>query len=641
VTTTDTLELAAEAARIRDAVTQVARLFHVFPVDHPAVPYCDGLKTKEHDPFKCNERGKHPTCKWSRWSTQFPDKLGGSHYFGSDRPHNIGIDCAKSSILVVDEDAEGEWDRFCADRGVDVPVTFTVRTAKGRHFYFRQPEDLELGNQEGALRGYKLNVRGISGYVLGPGSRHETGVIYKIAKPLVDPIFVPGWLIKALTGRGPASNGDSPFADPTPPPKDNEWWREGPINEGDRHNAIVAAAGWCHRMGLRINEARPLIRDVWSRCQGDKSTWEQAAARLEDVYRRYENGDRLEERRSGDDTLNSWNEVDLTAALRGDKTRSHPTILRRSDGRYLFYEGQVNYLHGADGVGKSYVALFGCKDVLDNGGHVVWLDWEDPDEVTIIGRLSDLGVTADVILERFHYLNPQSEATPAAVAQVCDLVRRHQARLVVVDSVREAFGVDGVNEDRDNEVGPWMRRVLRPLAATGAGVLPVDHGIKSGDNPLFASGSKRKRAAVTGAHYLVEAPRPLSKEYSGGQIALKTAKDRHGNYTRGKVAGIIDVAIYPDGGWTVHIHPPAAAAAEDGSANDLALVRAMVRVVKDIEAEIGGPVSQTMAEQSKRVKGGVQAKRAALQYAAALGCLDESTGPKRARLFSYVKDVET
>jgi Bifunctional DNA primase/polymerase, N-terminal/AAA domain len=353
------------------------------------------------------------------------------------------------------------------------------------------------------------------------------------------------------------------------------------------------------------------------------------------------NGDtNAEDDDTDDDTIASWCEVDLTAAIRGDKVRAQPTILRRSDGRYLFYEGQVNYLHGADGVGKSYVALFGCKDVLDDGGHVVWLDWEDPDEVTIVGRLGDLGVAVDVALERFHYISPQSEATPAAVAQVCDIVHRYQARLVVVDSIGEAFGVDGVNEDRDNEVGPWMRRVLRPLAATGAGVLPVDHGIKSGDNPLFASGSKRKRAAVTGSHFLVEAPRPLSKEYNGGQLKLTTAKDRHGNFTRGKPAAVIDVAIYPDGGWTVHIDPPPAVAPVDGSANDLALVRAMIRVVRELEAEIGGPVTQTMAETSKRTKGTATAKRGALQYAAGVGCLTVKPGARGAHLYSYVHDLE-
>lgn len=342
-----------------------------------------------------------------------------------------------------------------------------------------------------------------------------------------------------------------------------------------------------------------------------------------------------------DPTFDSWRPVDLTAALAGDKVRPEPTILRRSDGKALLYEGQVNYLHGADGAGKSYAALFAAVEVLGDGDHVVWLDWEDPDETTVVGRLLDLGVSRDVIADRFHYVHPQTEATPAAVEVVCDLARSVVARLVVVDSVGEAMGVDSVNEDRDNEVTPWMRRVLRPLAATGAAVLPIDHGTKSTDNPLHPSGSKRKRAQVTGAHYLVEAPRPLSKEFGGGRLRLTTAKDRHGNYTRGKVAAEIDVTIYPDGGWTIHVAPPAPVARQDGAEVDRALARQMVAVAAELAAETGAPPSLTMLEQSKRVKGAVTAKRAAVEYAVAAGALQETEGPRRARLFTYLNDLET
>lgn len=346
---------------------------------------------------------------------------------------------------------------------------------------------------------------------------------------------------------------------------------------------------------------------------------------------------------SGDDCeeeLASWRPVDLSAALRGDKVKPAPGILQRSDGRHLFYEGQINYLHGADGVGKSYVGLFAAVDVVNDGGHVVWLDWEDPDETTIVARLLDLGVKPDTIQERFHYHHPEHEAVPTAVAMVCDLIRNHEARLVVVDSIGEALGVDGVNEDKDNEVTPWFRWILRPLAATGAAVLPIDHGIKPGDNPLHPSGSKRKRAMVTGSAFLVDATRPLSQEYAGGQLKLTCAKDRHGNYTRGKTAAVIDVTIYDDGGWTYHVHPPEVAVS-DPAANDKALARAMVRVIKDLADETGRPPSLTMVEQSKRVKGAVQSKRAAVEYALACGAVREESGPRKSRLFHYVKDLPT
>ena len=341
-----------------------------------------------------------------------------------------------------------------------------------------------------------------------------------------------------------------------------------------------------------------------------------------------------------DHELSSWQPVDLTAALAGTKVRPAPTILRRTDGRALFYEGQVNYLHGADGVGKSFVGLFAAAQVMADGGHVAWVDWEDPDEITIVGRLRDsLGVPASSIGAQFHYVHPETEAVDLAVAVVCDMLRQHECRLVVLDSIGEAMGIDGVNEDKDVEVTPWLRRVLRPMAATGAAVVPIDHGVKTGDNPLHASGSKRKRAMVSGAAYLVESPRPLSREFQGGQLTLTVAKDRHGNYTRGKLAALIDVAIYPDDGWTLRIEPPKETTAA-GSANDLAVARAVVRFVQAYPEQSGGQApTMTAVEQTKTIKASAAARRAGAELAVNLGAIREESGPRHARMFHYIRDI--
>ena len=74
--------------------------------------------------------------------------------------------------------------------------------------------------------------------------------------------------------------------------------------------------------------------------------------------------------------------------------------------------------------------------------------------------------------------------------------------LAVVDSLGEAFGLEGIDENHDVEVAPWLRRVARRLADAGLSVLLLDHSTKSADNPRRPSGSKRKRAAITGASYL-------------------------------------------------------------------------------------------------------------------------------------------
>ena len=40
---------------------------YVFPVDHPDLPQCAGMKTASHDPATCpaDERGKHPVLKFT------------------------------------------------------------------------------------------------------------------------------------------------------------------------------------------------------------------------------------------------------------------------------------------------------------------------------------------------------------------------------------------------------------------------------------------------------------------------------------------------------------------------------------------------------------------------------------------------
>jgi Bifunctional DNA primase/polymerase, N-terminal len=87
---------------------------------------------------------------------------------------NLGIDCGKSGLLVVDR--PGAFASYAASTGHVLPVTFTITTGKGRHVYFRQLPGLPLGNSIGALAGRGIDVRGNGGFVVGPGSVRHTGV---------------------------------------------------------------------------------------------------------------------------------------------------------------------------------------------------------------------------------------------------------------------------------------------------------------------------------------------------------------------------------------------------------------------------------------------------------------------------------
>ena len=165
----------------------------VFAVDHPGLPQCAGA----HRPGQpCDgTRGKHPCGRWSRDSTDSPQAIRAALSHGL---RNLGIDCRKSGLLVVDEDRPGAFASYAASAGQVVPVTFTVTTGKGRHMYFRQPPGVPLGNGTGALAGRGIDVRGNGGFVVGPGSVHHTGVRYTPVDSITPVVPAPDWLVGAL-----------------------------------------------------------------------------------------------------------------------------------------------------------------------------------------------------------------------------------------------------------------------------------------------------------------------------------------------------------------------------------------------------------------------------------------------------------
>lgn len=247
-----------------------------------------------------------------------------------------------------------------------------------------------------------------------------------------------------------------------------------------------------------------------------------------------------------DDGPNTWEEIDLGPALRGEISRPQATVLQRDDGQALFYPGRVNGIHGDSGLGKSMLVAYACAQELHDGHHVGWIDFEEPDETVIVERLRMFGCEDETITSQLHYFRPQDPFDIISIPRTVTASIEQQWTLLVIDSLGEAFGLAGINEDKDVEVGPWLRSVTRVLADAGPAVVTIDHATKAADNPLHPSGSKRKRAAITGASYLIEAPVALTRDH-GGKLKITCAKDRHGNYQRGKEVCSLILAIGPQG----------------------------------------------------------------------------------------------
>ncbi|TWD81663.1 bifunctional DNA primase/polymerase-like protein [Kribbella amoyensis] len=149
---------------------------------------------------------------WPHTATTDPDQIT---QWWKDAPYNIGVAAGPSGLLVIDLDrprtpnetppesagtatsGREVLDELAAQAGQRMPRTWTVSTPSGgQHLYYRRPDGDDLGNSAGRL-GWKIDTRGIGGYVVGAGSmirgqRYRADVIRR-------PADLPDWITTALT----------------------------------------------------------------------------------------------------------------------------------------------------------------------------------------------------------------------------------------------------------------------------------------------------------------------------------------------------------------------------------------------------------------------------------------------------------
>ncbi|WP_170991056.1 bifunctional DNA primase/polymerase [Herbidospora galbida] len=202
--------------------------------------------------FPLTPRGKWPLkgWPWKERNTTDPDVI---RRFWTRTPYNVGIACGPSRLVVIDLDKpekEGlrpptPWDLpgvtdgadvlavLCERAGQPLPFdTFTVTTRRGGlHLYFTAPADVVLGNtrgEDGNGLGWKIDTRGVGGYVVGPGSfvdLPDGAGPYEVINR-TPPAPLPGWLAERLT---PA---------PLPPQRPVTV----PLAGADRHSAYLRTA---------------------------------------------------------------------------------------------------------------------------------------------------------------------------------------------------------------------------------------------------------------------------------------------------------------------------------------------------------------------------------------------------------------
>lgn len=137
---------------------------------------------------------------------------------------NANIGYATGALTVVEIDApEGTAHRREQEAaGLDWPVTLTVMTGRGAHFYYRCPEGVRVQNAAG-MRGARgigpgIDVRGHGGYVILPPSIHPSGRRYRwtVRREAAE---LPSWMLERLKPSKPISQPERPAS----PDRVLEW----------------------------------------------------------------------------------------------------------------------------------------------------------------------------------------------------------------------------------------------------------------------------------------------------------------------------------------------------------------------------------------------------------------------------------
>lgn len=222
-------------------------------------------------PFPCKYMGKQPGVgiRWGTASASEPTDKTLEWWFGRD-PVNIGISAKWSGLVFLDDDTgtADAMEKLCEAYGQPVPKTYRVRTSKGWHWYFGNPNGLKIRNagQGSFLKDeFGFDVRGncggekdTGGYVIAAGSIHESGHLYVAEDPDEEVVDLPRWLIELLEVNAAADREDAPEAPRTSEkPLDDRrftedqavtYVQEQAINvlldteEGGRNNALNNAA---------------------------------------------------------------------------------------------------------------------------------------------------------------------------------------------------------------------------------------------------------------------------------------------------------------------------------------------------------------------------------------------------------------
>lgn len=413
--------------------------YPVFPIHSVANGQCScGTE-------RCENAGKHPVGALAprgansattdlrtirKWHRKFPEM-------------NYGV--ATEGLAVIDCDSRDAVAAF--RRTFGAPPTFTVKTARGFHFYFRGEMPTRIGAQA------KLDVKsGPGSYVVGPGSVHASGAIY--AQWDDAPVAQLPAAIRDLTVRldesGPSGGS-------------------GGIPRGLRNNTLTKFAGYLRSVGASEAAMFEALK-VLNRTMTDDPLPEREVRRIAQSIAKK--------------PTKAWPKLEPFSDVPEDTLEWlwYPYICR----------GTLGLLDGDPGDGKSQFCAWLCArvsrgDTLPGGdsikpANVFLFNFEDLKGSVIKPRLAANG--AD--LTRVFIQSRPFQLTEELVEWLDGEIAEKRPALVILDPI-QAF-MSGVDGNSNIDVREFMSRLGEIAAKYLCAIICVRHFGKSEQDKAMKKG---------------------------------------------------------------------------------------------------------------------------------------------------------
>ncbi len=332
-------------------------------------------------------KSKKPALQsWERFQTDRVKEEGLLSWLSRNTQANLIIVTGKiSGLAVIDIDSK-DW--AAVMEKLNLPMTTIVRSAHGIHLYYKHP-GVHVKTCRGIIPG--VDIRGDGGYVIAPGSTHETGALYEMLTDVKDMPMFPANILEML-------KDDAPKGDWVEASNEQASWvtqlLENGTPKGSRHDSLVRLCCYLFGKSMPSDIVRSIL-DGWNRKNSPPIDDYSLTKTIDDIQERFQRGEyapKAREREEGSvltssgssEEVEAWtSEAGIDAYLSGLESGGSDGAIEIPFGYKLLDEstlghhrGGVSVVAGYTNVGKTSLVLNTVAGLLEASMRVLILSTE-------------------------------------------------------------------------------------------------------------------------------------------------------------------------------------------------------------------------------------------------------------------------